>query len=111
MTAYIIRRLWQMIPTMLGVMLLVFLLFHTFAGDPAQVLAGKISNKADIENIRKQLGVDEPYWKQMAISPVTNAKGYRWQDRAGEWIDYNTQGQVVAWGDQNDNVVWLVRVL
>ena len=59
MTAYIIRRLWQMIPTMLGVMLLVFLLFHTFAGDPAQVLAGKISNKADIENIRKQLGVDD----------------------------------------------------
>ncbi len=84
MTAYLIRRLWQMIPTMLGVMLLVFLLFHTFAGDPAQVLAGKISNKADIENIRKQLGVDEPYWKQMAIfakQVVTADFGRSWSTK------------------------------
>ena len=43
MTAYIIRRLWQMIPTMLGVVLLVFLLFNWVGGDPAYVLAGKIS--------------------------------------------------------------------
>ena len=34
MTAYIIRRLWQMIPTMLGVVLLVFLLFNWVGGDP-----------------------------------------------------------------------------
>ncbi len=43
MTAYIIRRLWQMIPTMLGVILLVFILFNAVGGDPAYVLAGKIS--------------------------------------------------------------------
>ena len=43
MTAYIIRRLWQMIPTMLGVILLVFFLFNWVGGDPAYVLAGKIS--------------------------------------------------------------------
>ncbi len=42
MTAYIIRRLWQMVPTMLGVILLVFLLFNWVGGDPAYVLAGKI---------------------------------------------------------------------
>ena len=81
MTAYVVRRLWQMIPTMLGVMLLVFLLFNAYGGDPAQVLAGKISNKADIENIRKQLGVDEPYWKQMVIfakQVVTGDFGRSW---------------------------------
>jgi RHS repeat-associated protein len=37
------------------------------------------------------------------------AKGYRWMDRSGEWIDYNTQGQVVAFGDKNDNTAWLAR--
>ena len=81
MTAYVVRRLWQMIPTMFGVMLLVFLLFNAYGGDPAQVLAGKISNKADIENIRKQLGVDEPYWKQMVIfakQVVTGDFGRSW---------------------------------
>src|SRR5512147_1097475 len=67
MTAYIIRRLWQMVPTMLGVILLVFLLFNWVGGDPAYVLAGKISNKEQIENIRRQLGVDQPYWVQLWI--------------------------------------------
>ena len=43
MTAYIVRRLWQMVPTMLGVILLVFFLFNWVGGDPAYVLAGKIS--------------------------------------------------------------------
>jgi peptide/nickel transport system permease protein len=66
-TAYLIRRLWQMIPTLAGVVLLVFFLFNWVGGDPSQVLAGKISNPEQIANIRKQLGVDEPYWKQLAI--------------------------------------------
>ncbi len=67
MTAYIIRRLWQMIPTMLGVILLVFILFNWVGGDPAYVLAGKISNQEQIDNIRRQLGVDQPYWVQLWI--------------------------------------------
>jgi RHS repeat-associated protein len=45
----------------------------------------------------------------ITLAPITNAKGYRWIDKGGDWIDYNTQGQVVAWGDKNDNIVWLVR--
>ena len=67
MTAYIVRRLWQMLPTMLGVVLLVFFLFNWVGGDPAYVLAGKISNQEQIDNIRRQLGVDQPYWVQLGI--------------------------------------------
>src|SRR6188474_2594468 len=67
MTAYIIRRLWQMVPTLLGVVLLVFFLFNWVGGDPAYVLAGKISNQEQIDNIRRQLGVDQPYWVQLWI--------------------------------------------
>src|SRR5512147_583972 len=67
MTAYIIRRVWQMIPTMLGVIVLVFFLFNWVGGDPAYVLAGKISNQEQIDNIRRQLGVDQPYWVQLLI--------------------------------------------
>jgi peptide/nickel transport system permease protein len=65
--AYVVRRVWQMIPTLLGVILLIFFLFHWVGGDPAQVLAGKISNPEQIANIRKQLGVDQPYWQQLLI--------------------------------------------
>jgi peptide/nickel transport system permease protein len=61
------RRLWQMIPTLAGVILLIFILFNWVGGDPAHVLAGKISNPEQIANIRKQLGVDQPYWYQLLV--------------------------------------------
>jgi peptide/nickel transport system permease protein len=81
MSAYIVRRVWQMIPTMLGVMLLVFILFNWIGGDPAYVLAGKISNQEQIDNIRRQLGVDQPAWVQMWIffkQVVTGDFGASW---------------------------------
>ena len=81
MMAYIIRRLWQMIPTLLGVILLVFVIFNMVGGDPAYVLAGKISNQEQIDNIRKQLGVDQPYYVQLGIfvkQVVTGDFGSSW---------------------------------
>jgi peptide/nickel transport system permease protein len=67
MLAYVLRRLWQMIPTLLGVVLLVFFLFTWVGGDPAYLLAGKISNPEQIESIRRQLGVDQPIYVQLWI--------------------------------------------
>lgn len=46
---------------------------------------------------------------QYPLSVLDNQKGYRWTDRGGDWIDYNVQGQIVAYGDRNDNVVWMLR--
>lgn len=67
MLAFVLRRLWQMLPTMLGVVLLVFVLFNWVGGDPAYILAGKMSSPEAIANIRRQLGVDEPYAVQLWI--------------------------------------------
>ena len=67
MLAYIVRRLWQMLPTMLGVVLLVFVLFNWVGGDPAYVLAGKMADADSIANIRRQLGVDQPFYVQLWI--------------------------------------------
>ena len=67
MLAYIVRRLWQMLPTMLGVVVLVFVLFNWVGGDPAYILAGKMANAESIANIRRQLGVDQPYYVQLWI--------------------------------------------
>jgi peptide/nickel transport system permease protein len=65
--AYLIRRLWQMIPTLLGVILLVFVIFNVFGADPSTVLAGKFANKEKIEIIRQSLGLSEPWWVQLQI--------------------------------------------
>jgi peptide/nickel transport system permease protein len=67
MLAFVLRRLWQMLPTMAGVVLLVFLLFNWVGGDPAYILAGKMSDAEAIANIRRQLGVDQPYHVQLWI--------------------------------------------
>jgi len=75
MLAYIVRRSWQFVPTMLGVMLLVFVLFNWIGGDPAYLLAGKMPNPEQIENIRRQLGVDRPYYAQFWIFIMQVATG------------------------------------
>jgi len=67
MAAYLIRRLWQMIPTLLGVVLLVFFLFKCFSSDPAEVLGGQNASAAQIEAIREQLGLNKPVWEQLRI--------------------------------------------
>ena len=67
MAAYLIRRLWQMVPTLFGVVLLVFLLFKGFGGDPAEILAGLNATQAQVDAIRQQLGLNEPLWTQFGI--------------------------------------------
>jgi peptide/nickel transport system permease protein len=67
MAAYLVRRLWQMVPTLLGVMLLVFFLFKYFGGDPATVLGGLNASKEQVEAIRQQLGLDQPTYVQLWI--------------------------------------------
>ncbi len=62
MLAYLIRRLWQMVPTLLGVVLLVFVLFKYFGGDPAEILGGLNATPEQIDAIRQQLGLNEPAW-------------------------------------------------
>jgi len=67
MAAYLIRRLWQMIPTLIGVVLLVFLLFKFFGGDPAEILGGLNATTEQVDAIRQQLGLNEPWWVQLGI--------------------------------------------
>lgn len=67
MAAYLIRRLWQMIPTLLGVVLLVFFLFKYFGGDPAEILGGLNATPEQIDAIREQLGLNKPVLEQLWI--------------------------------------------
>ncbi len=67
MLSYILRRLWQMIPTLLGVILLVFFLFKFFGGDPAEVMAGLNASPERIASLRAQLGLDKSVWVQLWV--------------------------------------------
>ncbi|HYW88206.1 MAG TPA: ABC transporter permease, partial [Chloroflexota bacterium] len=67
MWAYLVRRLWQMVPTLIGVVMLVFLLFKFFGSDPAVILGGLNATQEQVAAIRTQLGLDRPWWAQFAI--------------------------------------------
>ena len=59
---------------MLGVIVIVFIIFQGFA-DPARLIMGQTGDKKTMENIRKDLYLDQPKWKQFVlylndISPV-----------------------------------------
>lgn len=64
MTAYIIRRLIQVIPITFGILTLIFLLIHMIPGDPALQIAGENARAEDVERVRQQLGLDKPVWEQ-----------------------------------------------
>src|SRR5512133_672393 len=77
MLSYLLRRILQMIPTLAGVVLLVFFLFKFFGGDPAEILGGLQASPAQIESIRNQLGLNKPWWGQLWLF-VTKAATFDW---------------------------------
>lgn len=57
---YVARRLVAGVPTLLGVSVVVFMMVRLLPGDPARIVAGLLASEADVENIRHQLGLDQP---------------------------------------------------
>nr|WP_113867413.1 glutathione ABC transporter permease GsiC [Brenneria salicis]NMN91990.1 glutathione transport system permease protein [Brenneria salicis ATCC 15712 = DSM 30166]RBP61297.1 glutathione transport system permease protein [Brenneria salicis ATCC 15712 = DSM 30166]RLM30300.1 glutathione ABC transporter permease GsiC [Brenneria salicis ATCC 15712 = DSM 30166] len=64
MLNYFIKRLLGLIPTLLIVMVLVFLFVHLLPGDPARLVAGREADVTVIELVRQDLGLDKPLPKQ-----------------------------------------------
>ena len=60
------RRILGAIPVLLGISFLVFMLMHIAPGDPVSLLLGDDATPADVEQIRRELGLDKPllvqYW-------------------------------------------------
>jgi peptide/nickel transport system permease protein len=61
MLAYIVRRIIATIPVMGVVAFFVFSLLYIAPGDPAAVIAGEQASPADVERIRQNLGLDQPF--------------------------------------------------
>jgi glutathione transport system permease protein len=62
--SYLARRLASTIPVLVIVSIFVFGFVHALPGDPARLEAGPEASPADIEAIRKDMGLDGPIWSQ-----------------------------------------------
>jgi peptide/nickel transport system permease protein/oligopeptide transport system permease protein len=65
--AFIVRRLMLSIPTLIGVMIVVFLLLYVAPGDPVQDMVGERADAETIARLRKELHLDEPLPKQFIL--------------------------------------------
>jgi len=66
MVKYILKRLSLLIPTLLGVVTLVFAMIALAPGDPARVMMGERATKETVERLRHELGLDRPLIEQYA---------------------------------------------
>ncbi|MFL5632297.1 MAG: ABC transporter permease, partial [Gemmatimonadaceae bacterium] len=60
MFSFIVRRLLLSIPTLFGVLVVVFLLLYVAPGDPVQEMVGERADAETIARLRKELRQDEP---------------------------------------------------
>lgn len=63
MIRYVMRRLWQMIPTVFGVVLITFILFNLVGGSPARMMLGDKASARELEAFDEQRGFNRPlFW-------------------------------------------------
>ena len=60
MSKYILKRLLQLIPVLIGVITIVFILNQLMPGDPARMLAGEGATEEAVERVRVEMGLDKP---------------------------------------------------
>lgn len=60
MREYLVRRLLLLIPTVLGVTLVVFLMMRFIPGDPVINMMGEMYSEEDASQLRHELGLDQP---------------------------------------------------
>ena len=66
MSCYYVKRIFLVIPTLLGITFITFLLLHALPGDPVQGMVGERASPETIEQIRNDLGTDKPVILQYA---------------------------------------------
>jgi ABC-type dipeptide/oligopeptide/nickel transport system permease component len=76
MIRFILKRFAYGFLVILGVIVIVFFLFHALPGDPAAMMAGQRTDVSTLENIREELGLDKPLMSQLGfymndLSPVS----------------------------------------
>ena len=96
MTA-IFKKIFYALLVLPGVLALVFVMFQGF-GDPARLIVGQTGDKKTLDNIRKDLYLDQPKWKQFLlyvndVSPISfhSKEDIKKKDLKGFFVGGNTK--------------------
>jgi len=72
---YIARRVLELVPTLLGLLILIFLIARVMPGDPVKLALGPEATREQVEAFRRELGLDQPLWKQFEDYTLGVMKG------------------------------------
>jgi len=61
---YILRRCAMLIPVIFGVVFIVFVMMYVTPGDPARMVLGEQAPQVDVDNLRAEMGLDDPFLLQ-----------------------------------------------
>lgn len=75
MKRYFVQRLLLLLPTLFGALTLVFVMIHLIPGDPVEVMLGETATSADKQELRRNLGLDQPLLTQYRIFLTNLATG------------------------------------
>ena len=75
MIGYVVRRLLQFVPILIGLVTVLFALLNILPGDPARLMAGPFANPDVVETIREQMGFDRPILVQYLDNLWNLARG------------------------------------
>ena len=62
MLAYIIRRILLVIPTMVGIIFIIFVIMELTPGDPALIMLGNKATPEAVQQIHEELNLDAPFF-------------------------------------------------
>ncbi|MBX3727685.1 MAG: ABC transporter permease [Candidatus Sumerlaeia bacterium] len=75
MRTLLLRRLLDLVPTLLGVSLLAFFIMKMTPGDPVRMMLGPEASPAAVQKLREQLGLNRPWYSQYYMYTVEMAAG------------------------------------
>ncbi|HLW49187.1 MAG TPA: ABC transporter permease [bacterium] len=112
MTAYLMGRLLQAVPVLIGVSVLVFLILHLTPGNPAIVIAGPDAPPEIVRDIERSLGLDQPLYVQYAkyVSRLVRGDLGRSIQAHDAVLDHLTATFPVTLALASVGVVWTVLV-
>lgn len=92
MTRYIIKRILQLIPVVIGISIVTFLMMILVPGDPVVLMLGQHISPQTVENVRHGLGLDQPM--------LTRYLHYMWNALHGDlgrsYIQHETVSQMLT---------------
>jgi len=62
MLRYILKRLLLMIPVLLGISFILFSILNLTPGDPARAMLGEGATEADVQQLREEMGLNDPFF-------------------------------------------------